>query len=97
VKDVVRANIMGMESDIENEILNIGSGKSTTIRKLADILTDVMGKDIKPRFEPRNIIVTERRADIRKAKNLLGFEAEFDLRAGLKEVAEDINKHPERY
>ena len=97
VKDVVRANIMGIESDIENEILNIGSGKSTTIRKLAYMLIDIMGKDVKPRFKPRDVIVTERRADIRKAKDLLGFEPEIGLREGMREVAEDIKKHPERY
>jgi len=97
VKDVVRANIMGMESDIENEILNIGSGKSTTIRKLAYMLIDIMGKDVKPIFKPRDVIVTERRADIRKAKHLLGFEPEFGLREGMGEVAEDIKKNPERY
>lgn len=97
VKDVVRANIMGMESDVENEILNIGSGKSTTIRKLAYMLIDIMGKDVKPRFKPRDVIVTERRADIRKAKDILGFEPEIGLREGMEEVAEDIKKHPERY
>jgi len=97
VKDVVRANIMGIESDVENEILNIGSGKSTTIRKLAYMLIDIMGKDVKPRFKPRDVIVTERRADIRKAKDLLGFEPEIGLREGMREVAEDIKKHPERY
>lgn len=97
VKDVVRANIMGMESDVENEILNIGSGKSTTIRKLAYMLIDIMGKDVKPRFKPRGVIVTDRRADIRKTKDLLGFESEIGLREGMEEVAEDIKKHPERY
>jgi UDP-glucose 4-epimerase len=97
VKDVVRANIMGMESDVENEILNIGSGKSTTIRKLAYMLIDIMGKDVKPRFKPRDVIVTERGADIRKAKDLLGFESEIGLREGMEEVAEDIKKHPEMY
>jgi UDP-glucose 4-epimerase len=97
VKDVVRANIMGMESDVENEILNIGSGKSTSIKNLAYMLTDIMGKDVKPKFKPRDVIVTERRADIRKAKDLLGFEPEIDLREGMMEVAEDIKKHPERY
>jgi len=97
VKDVVRANIMGMESDVENEILNIGSGKSTSIKNLAYMLTDIMGKDVKPKFKPRDVIVTERRADIRKAKDLLGFEPEIDLREGMIEVAEDIKKHPEMY
>jgi UDP-glucose 4-epimerase len=56
-----------------------------------------MGKDVKPKFKPRDVIVTERRADIRKAKDLLGFEPEIGLREGMREVAEDIKKHPEMY
>lgn len=97
VKDIVRANIMGMESKVENEIFNIGTGSSTSIRELAYLLRDLMGCDIEPVFEPRKVFVTERRADIRKAKKLLDFEAEIDLREGLREVVEEIKIHPERY
>jgi len=97
VKDIVRANIMAMQSDISNEIFNVGSGKSTTIRELAYILSELVGKETEPIFEPRDIIVTERIADVRKAKELLGFEAEVSIREGLKELAEDIIKHPENY
>ncbi len=97
VKDIVRANIMGMESDIENDIFNVGSGKSTTIKELAYMLRDFVGSDIEPEFKPRDVLVKERRADTKKAKEILGFEAEIDIGEGLKEVAEDIKKHPERY
>ncbi|OGM11200.1 hypothetical protein A2Z22_01805 [Candidatus Woesebacteria bacterium RBG_16_34_12] len=97
VKDVVRANIMAMESNVENEIFNIGTGKTTSIREIAYMLIEQSGKNIEPIFKPREVIVTERRADIRKAKEMLGFEAEIDIKEGLKEVTEDIIKHPERY
>jgi UDP-glucose 4-epimerase len=97
VKDVVRANIMAMESNIENEIFNVGTGKTTSIREIAYMLIEQLGKNVEPIFKPREFIVTERRADIRKAKEMLGFEAEIDIREGLKEVAEDIIKYPERY
>jgi UDP-glucose 4-epimerase len=97
VKDIVRANLMAMESDFNNETFNLGTGKSTSIRDLAQILIELSGKNVQPIFEPRDVLVTERRADVRKARELLNFEAEFDIREGLKEVAEDIMKHPERY
>jgi UDP-glucose 4-epimerase len=97
VKDVVRANIMAMESNVENEIFNVGTGKTTSIREIAYMLIEQSGKNIEPIFKPREVIVTERRADVRKAKEMLGFEAEIDIQEGLKEVTEDIIKNPGRY
>ncbi len=97
VKDVVQANIMAIESDIKNEVFNIGSGKPTTVKEVAYILTELAGKEIEPMFEPRDVLVTERRADVRKAKALLGFEAQVGIREGLKELVTDVVKHPERY
>ena len=97
VKDVVRANIMAMESNIENEIFNVGTGKSTTIKDLAYMLRDFMKSDVEPIFKSRDVLVTERRADVRKAKELLGFEANINIHDGLKEVAEDIKKNIARY
>ena len=98
VKDVVRANIMGMESEIENEIFNVGTGKSTSIKELAYMLREFVGKeDVEPKFILGRELVMERRADIQKAKKLLGFEAKINIRDGLKEVVEDIIKHPDRY
>ena len=94
VKDVVRANIMAMESDVENEIFNVGTGKTTSIREIAYMLIELFGKDVEPIFKPRQVIVTERRADIRKAKEMLGFESKIDIKEGLKEVMEDIIKNP---
>ena len=97
VKDVVRANIVGMESNIENEIFNVGTGKSTSIKKLADMLIKLAKKELEPEFNPRDVLVTERKADVRKANEMLGFKAEIDIKGGLKEVTEDIMKYPERY
>lgn len=97
VKDIVRANIVGMESNVENEIINLGTGKSTSVKQLAYMLRDFANKNVEPTFIPREELVMERRADTKKAKDLLGFEAEIDIQTGLREVAEDIVKHPDRY
>jgi UDP-glucose 4-epimerase len=97
VKDIVRANILALESDVTNEILNVGFGTSTTVKELAFTLTELVGKKIKPVFEPRDVLVSQRRADVTKAKQLLGFEAQVGIREGFKELVEDIMKHPDRY
>jgi UDP-glucose 4-epimerase len=97
VKDVVQANIKGMESDVENEIINVGTGVATSIKELAYMLIEFAEKDVEPVFQPGIELVTERRADIRKANKLIGFKATVDIKTGLREVVEDIMDHPERY
>ena len=90
VKDVVRANIKCLSSGVNNEVFNVGTGKSTTIKELANMLVEIMDSNVKPIFEPREVLVTERRADIKKAKQLLRFEAKIKIESGLKEIAEDF-------
>ena len=97
VKDVVEANILAMESDVTDETINIGTGVSTSIKKLAETIIRIAEKDIEPIFTPREVFVTRRQADIRKAKRLLGFEPKIDIESGLKELVEDIINNPERY
>ncbi len=97
VKDVVEANILCMLSDVKNDIFNIGTGKSTTIKELAYMLKEIMNSDLDPIFIPREVIVSERRADIRKAKENLGFEAKIDIYDGLKEISKDIVNNYEKY
>ena len=98
VKDVVRANLLAMESDVVNEVVNVGSGKSTSIAELAQILIKSVGADVKPIFNPReSVLVTHRRADVTKAKKLLGFEAMVNIEEGLNEVAHDIAQNPGLY
>jgi len=97
VKDVIEANIMCMLSDVNNEVFNIGTGKATTIKELAFMLKEIMNSDLEPIFNPREVLVTERRADVMKAKQKLGFEAKIEIYDGLKEIAEDIAKNYDRY
>jgi len=98
VKDIVRANIMAMESDVENEIFNLGTGKSTTIKDLAYMLINIMELlGWNPVFIKRDTLVTRRRANIEKVKKMLGFVPRVYIESGLKEVVKDIVEHPEKY
>lgn len=97
ISDVVKANILAMKSEAVNEEFNVGTGISTTIAQLADIIIKALGKDLKPIFRVREVLVTKRKADISKAKELLGFEAKIKVEEGLAKVAKEIAAHPERY
>ena len=97
VSDVVQANILAMKSEAHNEAFNVGTGVSTTISELADILISALNAKVKPQFSGRPSLVSRRQADISKARELLGFEPRMDVNQGLTEVALAIAAHPEKY
>lgn len=86
VSDVVNANILGLESNVENEVFNLGSGVSTTVRELAYKLIKLLGKKVDPVFSPREVIVNTRMADIKKIYKFLGFTPKTALEDGLREI-----------
>jgi nucleoside-diphosphate-sugar epimerase len=52
VGDVVRANIMAMESDIDHAFFNVGTNTNTSILELANIMIKAADLNIKPIFGP---------------------------------------------
>lgn len=98
VSDVVRANIASMKTQHVNRAYNVGTGVSTTIAQLADIIIKSLGKDgLKPIFVPREVLVSKRMADTTNAEKLLGFKAQVKVEDGLAMVSKEIAEHPERY
>lgn len=90
VRDVARANIIALKSDLTNEFLNVASGKETTLTELAIILARLTGKpEIKPIYQKKETGLVQRRYGCpKKAKELLGFEATITPEEGLKKVIE---------
>ena len=90
IDDVARANVVALQSDVENEVFNVASGAETSLRELAASLLDVMGSDLQPAFRPERSVnpVARRLADVDKARRLLGFEAQVGLREGLGRLVE---------
>jgi UDP-glucose 4-epimerase len=98
VYDVVNANVLAMESGVENEIFNVGSGESTSVKELAEMIIEIFGEDIKPIYHGETkIIVQRRQADISKIGRILGFKPEIKLKNGLDEIVSDIVAKPDYY
>ncbi|HLD58111.1 MAG TPA: SDR family NAD(P)-dependent oxidoreductase [archaeon] len=97
VSDVVNANLLAMQSAHCNDVFNVGTGTATSVKELAEILAEAVGKNVKPIFKEREVLVTKRQADTRKAEKILGFRAKVNVRDGLFEVARAIAAHPELY
>lgn len=88
VRDIARANLLAATSDVTDEVFNVASGKETSLRELAKILSDVMGAALEPQhLEARTVNgVTRRLADTGKAERLLGFKAEMPIEEGLRDL-----------
>ena len=98
VDDIANANILAIESNIKNEIFNLGTNKSTTIAELAAILIRAFDDTkVQPKFNATKSFVKERRADFRKAKKLLGWQPKINVEDGMLELAKDIINNPELY
>lgn len=89
VKDVTGANIAALEGDQANyKIFNVGSSKPITIKKIAEMLNNILNKQIAPEitYKIRKLDVRHCFADITKIKNDLKWIPSIKLENGLKEV-----------
>ncbi|MCD9199581.1 NAD-dependent epimerase/dehydratase family protein [Aeromicrobium wangtongii] len=89
VVDIARAVVMALESEQANVPINVGTGIDTSIAELAEILIDAVGVDVKPQFNPRDVLVSRRAADVTRAREILGFEPTIEVGAGMKRLIEN--------
>ena len=84
VGDVTRANLMAL--NWKNEIVNIGTGKETSVNELFNIIKNEIGfKGTAIYDKPREGEIYRIYLDIKKAESL-GWEPEVDLKDGIKKV-----------
>ena len=86
VHDIARSAVLALESEQANMPVNIGTGIDTTIADLARILIDAVGADVEPVFNPRDVLVSRRAADVQRAKDVLGFEHTIAVRDGMTDL-----------
>jgi len=94
VDDVVNANILSMESDIDFEFFNIGTGTTISILDLANIIIKFSGLKIKPIHRPvlpGDVRATQ--ADITKVKTMLKWRPTTSIQDWLKSVVLDIKNN----
>lgn len=86
VSDVVNANLLAAESSKvgKGEVINIGAGRNVTIQYLAEMFGGPI-EYADPRIEAH-----DSRADNRRAKELLGWEAKVKLEDGIAAIQKDF-------
>ena len=91
VRDVARAFRLALEHDgADGTALNIGSGRSVTVREIGEQLGATIGKQIEPEVtgEYRVGDIRHCYADITLARETLRYEPEIELAQGLAELAD---------
>ncbi len=88
VQDVVDANLLAMESDVEGAF-NISGGRQTSIEELAWMIINAMGSDVEPVKGPRRPgDILHSVADITAARDAFGYRPEHSLEDGLEVTIE---------
>lgn len=90
VEDVVEANLLAMNAGLKGEVINVGTGVSTSFNEIVELLNKELGIGIRPTYVPNPIknYVRYTQADTKKAQRLLNFRAQIPLNEGIKRTKE---------
>ena len=85
VEDVAKANLLSMESKTDFSFLNVGTGISTSIKELAEVMIELSGKKMEINYDDLPLgDVKDSLADVSLAKRLINWNYETSLKTGLK-------------
>jgi dTDP-L-rhamnose 4-epimerase len=90
VHDVKRACRLALEQPAGNgKVFNIGSGERYTIREIAELMAETLGKDIEPAVMGQYRVGDIRHcfADITRARTILQYQPRVSLQQGIAELA----------
>ena len=94
IGNVVDANIKAAEAKgVSGDVFNVACGSANSLLNIIDIVNKILGKDIKPRFEPkREGDVRKTLADITELKTKLGINSFVQFEDGIKSTIEWFRK-----
>ena len=95
VEDCARANVCAMEAETTDQFYNVGTGKRTSLKELAEMLIELTGCKKPIRYQPRSqaTLVRNRIGCPKKATQQIGFTAGIDLKEGLNRLIDWRAKH----
>lgn len=88
VDNVVEANLLAARAkQTKGEVLNIATGQAVTVNETIDIINELLGKDVKPKYDPpRSGDVKHSLADITLAEKTIGFKPKIQFKEGLQKA-----------
>ncbi len=95
VEDCGLANVCAMKSDATDKCYNVGTGKRTSLKELAELILDITESNSSINYAPRSqaTFVKNRIGCPIQAQIDLNFEAKIGLREGLEKLIDWRNTH----
>jgi UDP-glucose 4-epimerase len=95
VEDCGRANVCAMQASTTDRFYNVGTGKRTSLKELAEMVVDLTGCKQPIKYAPRSqaTLVRNRIGSPVLASKDIGFTAQVDLREGLRRLIEWRKSH----
>ena len=92
ISDVIDAYIKAGEFNGDFDVFNIGYGKSYSVKEIVDKIIYLYGKDVKVKYsgERRKNEIMDTIADIKKAKEKLGWKPSVEIDNGLSNLLKYI-------
>jgi len=90
VENAVQANLLAFEApSASGNVYNVGTGFAISLNKIVELLRGISGKKIEPKHDPpREGDIRDSLADIRRAKQDLGYEPAVMFEEGLRRTFE---------
>jgi UDP-glucose 4-epimerase len=94
VEETARGIVAATVSDaLVGDTVNIAFGRGVSIREVCDLLLEILESDLEPEFvDARPGDVEAHYADVVKARTVLGFEAEIEIREGLERYVDWLRR-----
>lgn len=98
VEDCAASNLCAMKSDATDRFYNVGTGKRTSLKEVAQKLLNLTGSNQPINYAPRSqaTLVRNRIGSPVRATEEIGFTAKIDLDEGLKRLIEWRRDHIEQ-
>jgi len=101
-RDAARCNVLALESEVNDEFYNVGTGVQTSIRELCDLILSLRNSNLKVTFKPYSAedarrLVQNRIGSPEKAARDLHFTHKDDLRSGLLNLIAWRERNTGRY
>jgi UDP-glucose 4-epimerase len=95
VEDCGLANVRAMQADTTDAYYNVGTGRRTSLKQLAEMIVDLTGCTKPINYAPRSqaTLVRNRIGCPKKAAAEIGFTAAIDLKEGLRRLIDWRNAH----
>jgi UDP-glucose 4-epimerase len=95
VENAVQANLLACEAPgAFGKVFNVGTGSRVSLNQTLDLLRKIAGKNLQAKYDPpRDGDIRDSQAEIRRAREILGYEPTVFFEEGLRRTYEWYRTH----